>query len=271
MAYKKSIIFKIFKFKFIILFLFIQIFSNSLKAQEKLNELLEMDLKDLLSLKVLTATKTPKTIYETPAIVHIITKEEIKENGYFTLEQALSDLPNFQFRNILGFNSYIFIRGIPSQNNLILLLIDGIQMNEINSGGFYGGGHINLENVERIEIVYGPGSSLYGTNAVSGVINIITKDGEKGLKGNLLFGNYNTFLSDFYYGYTSSNGETKFNLALMGKKSEKGDLKGYKGDYMWSNKMENFEDDYSFEGKFSHKNLKIGFLFQDKDASRATI
>ncbi len=87
----------------------------------------------------------------------MITAEQIRDNGYFTLEDALADLPGFQFRNILGFNSYLFMRGVPSQNNKILLLVDGVQINELNSGGFYAGGQFNLTNVDRIEVVYGPG------------------------------------------------------------------------------------------------------------------
>ena len=55
-------------------------------------------------------------------------------------------------------------------------MIDGIQVNELNSGGFYGGGQYNLSNVERIEVVYGPESVIYGTNSVSGIVNIVTKD-----------------------------------------------------------------------------------------------
>jgi len=66
------------------------------------------------------------------------------------------------------------MRGAPSQNNLILVLIDGIQINELNSGGFYGGYQYSLQNVKQIEVVYGPSSALYGTNAISGIINIIT-------------------------------------------------------------------------------------------------
>ena len=77
---------------------------------------------------------------------------------------------------MVSINSYVFQRGVPSQNNLIVLLVDGIQINELNSGGFYGGGQYNLSNVERIEVVYGPASALYGTNAISGIVNIITKN-----------------------------------------------------------------------------------------------
>lgn len=88
----------------------------SLSAQEKtLDELLSLDLNDLLNLKVVSALKSPETINRTPATVRIITAEQIRDNGYFTLEDALADLPGIQFRNILGFNVYSFIRGIPAR------------------------------------------------------------------------------------------------------------------------------------------------------------
>lgn len=242
-------------------------------SQEKIDKLLEMDLEELLSLKVVSATKISQTLANTPATVHIITKEQIKANGYFTLEEALSDLPGIQFRNILGFNSYVFIRGVPSQNNLILLLVDGIQINELNSGGFYGGGQFNLSNVERIEVVYGPASALYGTNAVSGIINIITKEPEKESSGNfsVLGGNFNTYLTDFYYGYSNSEKNLKFSFSGMGKTTEKEDLGGSKGGWNWSEEMENFENDFSLESKLSIKNFSMGLLVQDKDSSRATV
>jgi len=176
--------------------------AGSLKAQVKDTlkdqDVFNMSLTELMNVEVVSASKISEPIREVPATVQVITAEQIRDRGYFTLEEALSDLPGFQFRNILGFNSYVFMRGAPSQNNLILVLVDGIQINELNSGGFYGGGQYNLSNVERIEVVYGPASALYGTNAVSGIINIITKNPGKGLKGHatLLGGGFKTGLAD---------------------------------------------------------------------------
>jgi outer membrane cobalamin receptor len=143
---------------------------------QELKNFFEMSLEQLMNVEVVTASKKPQRLSEVPATVRIITAEQIKERGYFTLEEALSDLPGFQFRNIIGFNSYLFLRGIFSQNQSILVLVDGIQINELNSGGFYAGGQYNLSNVKKIEVVYGPASALYGTNAISGIINIITNN-----------------------------------------------------------------------------------------------
>jgi len=86
----------------------------------------DLNLTQLSKLEISSFSKSYGNISEIPTSVRIITEAQIKENGYFTLEEALSDLPGFQFRNIQGFNSYVFQRGITSQNNLILVLIDEV-------------------------------------------------------------------------------------------------------------------------------------------------
>ncbi len=258
-----------------LVFIFL-LFSASLclHAQEKsLDDLLALDLTDLLNLKVVSALKGPETINKVPATVRVITAEQIRENGYFTLEDALADLPGFQFRNILGFNSYVFIRGVPSQNNKILLMVDGIQVNELNSGGFYAGGHFNLANVDRIEVLYGPASALYGTNAVSGIISVFTRDPQEaqGGRADVLAGSFQTYLADFRYGSYDKKARLGFSVSVMYKKSDKADLKGTSGDSNWTEAMENFENDAAFDGRVRFKNFSLGLVFQDKNASRATV
>lgn len=247
--------------------------ASFLPAQEKsLDELLQLNVTDLLHLKVVSALKSPETVLKVPATVRVITAEQIRENGYFTLEDALADLPGFQFRNILGFNSYAFLRGVPGQNNKILLLVDGIQINELNSGGFYAGGQFNLSHVDRIEIVYGPASALYGTNAVSGVISIFTRDPKEspGGQANVTIGNLGSRLVDFRYGFYHKKSDIGFNLSAMVKQNQKADLGGKEGDFNWTEAMENFEDDIAVDARVRHKGFSAGFLLQDKDASYAT-
>jgi outer membrane cobalamin receptor len=244
-----------------------------LRAQEKsLDELLKLDMTDLLKLKVVSALKLPETINKVPAMVRVITADQIRDNGYFTLEDALSDLPGLQFRNILGFNSYVFMRGVPGQNNKILVLVDGIQVNELNSGGFYGGGQYNLANVDRIEVVYGPASALYGTNAVSGIISIFTRDPKDapGGRSEVLAGNFHTRLADLRYAAYDKKADLGFSIAAMYKQSDKADLRGKAGDLNWTGDMENFENDVAVDACVRYGGLSAGFLLQDKDASYAT-
>jgi outer membrane receptor for ferrienterochelin and colicins len=240
---------------------------DTLKTEDVLN----MSLADLMNIKVVTASKTQQSIKDVAATVHVITAEQIRDRAYFTLEEALSDLPGFQFRNILGFNSYIFLRGAPSQNNLILLMIDGVQINELNSGGFYAGGQFILSDVEQIEVVYGPASSLYGTNAVSGIINIITKKpvGKTGHIG-LLGGNFNTGMFGFNLKNYHPSKDIGYSISGQYKTTEKADLSGPAGDNNWTSSMQNFENDLSFSARAKVKSFNAGVDYQEKRSSLST-
>lgn len=243
--------------------------ATSLAAQDlHMEELLDLGLEGFV--QVVSASKRPQAIREVAATVRVITADQIRENAYSTLEDVLADLPGFQFRNIVGFNSYAFQRGIPNQNNLMLVLVDGVQINELNSGGFYGGGQYNLANVERVEVVYGPASALYGTNAVSGIVNLITRDAERGAAVSASLGTFGTRSLDFRYGRTAADNELGLSLSGMLKQTEKADLSGAKGDGYWTDEMENFEDDVALDGKLAFRDFTLGFVFQDKSASRAT-
>jgi iron complex outermembrane receptor protein len=246
--------------------------EDNQNSEMEVEELIELSLEDLTKVKVVSASKKQQVITEAPSTVRVITARQIRERGYQTLEEALSDLPGMQFRNMLGLNSYVFMRGVPSQNNLILVLVDGIQINELNSGGFYGGGQYNLANVERIEVVYGPASALYGTNAISGIINIITRDPKdsSGLRANVLYGSFNTTNDDLSYGYYNEERELGFLVSGVFKTTEKADLAGDKGDDNWTDSLENFEDDYSFDAKITYMDFTSGLIFQNKQVSVGT-
>src|SRR3989339_17567 len=241
-------------------------------AQNDSTHYWEYSLEKLRQTEITTASKYNQKSFEVPATVKIITAVEIKERGYFTLDDVLADLPGFQFRNIQGFNSYVFMRGIPNQNNYIILMIDGVQINEINSGGFYGGAQYNLNNIKQVEIIYGPASAIYGTNAVSGVINIITNEPENNKKMNIntSFGSFNTFSFDGNYSYYDPLKQTGFSIAGMYKSSDKLKLGGETGDNNWSDSMENFETDNSFDAKFKYKKFTTGINYINKQASRTT-
>jgi len=256
-------------------FLFVLFFSlisiNESYSQNDSIDIYDLNLTQLSKLKITSASKVEQNINEVPSTVFVISGEQIKENGYFTLEEALSELPGFQFRNINGINSYVFQRGIPNQNNLTLLLIDGVQVNELNSGGFYAGGQYNLSNVERIEVIYGPSSVVYGTNAVSGIINIITKNlTEKKIKLNALAGNFNTFKGDFNSSYVNKKNTFGVSVSGMYKTTDKANLKGFAGDNNWTDKMDNFENDYSFDLKIKAKDFVLGTNYIYKETSTAT-
>ncbi|HAN19463.1 MAG: hypothetical protein A2X13_02195 [Bacteroidetes bacterium GWC2_33_15] len=257
---------------FVIVLIFFFLGTNVSHSQTDSISIYDLSLTQLSKLKITSASKVSQNINEVPSTVFVITGDQIRENGYFTIEEVFSELPGFQFRNINGINSYVFQRGIPNQNNLTLLLIDGVQVNELNSGGFYAGGQYNLSNIERIEVIYGPSSVVYGTNAVSGIINIITQNPtEKKIEINALAGNFNTVESNFNYSYINNKNTFGINTSGMFKKTDKADLKGRAGDYNWTDEMDNFENDYSFDFKIKAKDFILGTNYNYKETSTATL
>jgi len=247
--------------------------QNSLLSYSQSDSLniYDYNFAQLSKIKVTTASKVSQNIDEIPSTVIVISKEDIKERGYFVLEDILADLPGFQFRNIQGLNTYSFQRGIPNQNNLTLVLIDGIQINELNSGGFYGGGQYNLSNIERIEVIYGPASVAYGTNAVSGIINIITKNiTEEEIEISALAGTFNTLSTNVGYSRENKDKDIGIRISAMVKQTDKANLRGQAGDNNWTELLDNYENDYAIDFKIDAKNFIIGTNFMQKQTSGAT-
>lgn len=130
--------------------------------------------------RIRTGTRTDQKLRDVPATVRVITQEEIRRRRYKFLEDLLRDQPGFDMIWFQGVYGPIFMqRGIDGPENFrTILLIDGVPDNSISSGSAYIKHKYSLHNVKRVEILYGPASSLYGANAFSGVINVITMDGE---------------------------------------------------------------------------------------------
>jgi len=125
---------------------------------------------------VVTATRTEKEIETAPGSVSVITKDDMEKRNIKTVDEALNTVSGVfdrRGKGLMDTMSAITLRGIPEQKRT-LILIDGIALNDPYSGGLRSGG-MAVEDVERIEVVKGPFSSLYGGYAMGGVVNIITK------------------------------------------------------------------------------------------------
>jgi outer membrane receptor for ferrienterochelin and colicins len=133
-----------------------------------------------LTTQVASVSKTSESLREAPATVLIITGEEIQRRGYLDLEQLLHDLPGFDISRLNGtFYSVIYQRGYNSaRNDRNLLLVDGIEQNDLGFGTVFLSRQYPLTNIDRVEVIYGPASTMYGANAYTGVISIITKTPE---------------------------------------------------------------------------------------------
>jgi vitamin B12 transporter len=138
---------------------------------------------------VVTATRVPDKVENIPAGVTVVDRKTIEERGYTTLVDALSAVPGVRVAQSGGPGSQasVFIRGTNS--NHVLVLIDGVPVNDpADPGGAFNFGVDTLADVEQIEIVRGPMSSVYGSEALGGVINIITKHGKGAPHGHVTLG-----------------------------------------------------------------------------------
>ncbi len=166
----------------------------------------DTELEMLLDQKLETASKYEQKKSEAPASVIIITEDEIKKYCNLTFAEIISKVRGFYQRNDHNY-PYLGARGFDrpsSYSNNVLLLIDGHVLNEnVYGQPFFSddlGFGVNV--IERIEIVEGPGSALYGTGAILAVINIITKKGKliDGLQLTGEAGSYNSYIGGFSFG-----------------------------------------------------------------------
>ena len=152
-------------------------------SKTSIEELLKLDLEQVMNYEVTTPTKTPTPLFKTPSTVSVITYKDIQRSSATSIPELLRLVagvnvrwnPMVQTIDIRGFGSNPF-------TNRVLLMIDGVPHNSWNKGGFPqhpGFDFFNLENIKHIEVVKGSASALYGENALSGVINIITLSGEE--------------------------------------------------------------------------------------------
>jgi iron complex outermembrane receptor protein len=146
-------------------------------AENHPRDLSEMSVEDLLSVRVITAAKKEQKVGRTASAVYVITAEDIERSGLTSVPEVLRLAPGLEVARINSNTWAISIRGFNSQfSNKLLVLIDGRSVYSPNfSGVLWNVQDLLLEDIERIEIIRGPGAAVWGANAVNGVINIITK------------------------------------------------------------------------------------------------
>ena len=131
--------------------------------------------------KVTVASRQEESIRDAPGSVVVITKRMILERGYRDLVDLLSDFPGFDIQERIGGQdggTYVISRGIWG-NNKIQVLLNGIPLNPMNSTHIVFGHHLSLWHLKQVEILYGPASAIYGPDAFSGVINLVTEEPSK--------------------------------------------------------------------------------------------
>lgn len=171
--------------KFLHLIVIIIFFVHNGYSQEidtsSTNNLFELSLEDLMNVEIVSAVRQNQNITDAPSIVSVITEKQIKERGYLSVDEALNSIagldvitdhyqPNVGIRGING--------GLRSWSRLVKVMIDGQSVSfRSGSDNYLDASLIPIEAIEKIEVIRGPNSALYGKNAFLGVVNIITKSG----------------------------------------------------------------------------------------------
>lgn len=155
--------------------------------------LADLSLEELGSIEITSVSKRAERILDAPASIYVITAEDIRRSGVTSLPEALRLAPNLLVAQVSTGGYSISARGFNSAaGNKLLVLIDGRSVyTPLFSGVFWDVQDVMLEDVDRIEVISGPGGTLWGTNAVNGVINVITRPAQDTQGGLLAAGGGN--------------------------------------------------------------------------------
>ena len=177
--------------------------QNTQYAPEDLKEL---SLEELGNVQVTTVSKAPQEIMKTPAAVFVITQDDIRRSGATSIPEALRLAPGVEIARIDANHWSVAIRGFAGQfSKSLLVLVDGRSIyTPLFEGVYWDLPYVMLEDVERIEVIRGPGGTIWGSNAVNGVINIITKKATetKGALATMGSGTVDEGTGAFHYGGT---------------------------------------------------------------------
>jgi outer membrane receptor for ferrienterochelin and colicin len=163
--------------------------TQAFAKRTDIKELATLSLEDLLEMPVSIASKNQGTVRDAPGIVSVITEEEILNSGARDLIDVLRLVPGYDFGLDVGNVTGVGIRGNWGFEGKVLVLVDGIEMNERRYASYVFGQHFPVDHIKRIEIIRGPGSVMYGGAAKLGVINIITKQSQD-INGISIIGSY---------------------------------------------------------------------------------
>ncbi|HEY8897477.1 MAG TPA: TonB-dependent receptor plug domain-containing protein, partial [Niastella sp.] len=174
-----------------------------------------MSLKDLLNVKIVSVSKSAELLFDAPLSASVVTKDDIMKSGATSIMEALRLVPGVIVREQSNGNYDIHLRGMDNvppnasfsltSNTTTLVMVDNHPIySYLHGGTFWETIPVDLNDVEKIEVVRGPAAALYGPNAVNGVINIITKDIDKRgwyAEVNNRQGSNHTYLNNASIGY----------------------------------------------------------------------
>src|SRR5580693_6948590 len=146
-------------------------------TSSSIGELKQLNVEDLMNVEVTSVTRHPEKLIEAASAIQVITQEDIRRSGASSIPEALRLADNLQVAQKNSHDWDISARGFNTDlANKLLVMIDGRTVyTPLYSGVFWDVQDYLLEDIDRIEVISGPGGALWGANAVNGVINITTK------------------------------------------------------------------------------------------------
>jgi len=197
--------------------------NSNEKDQKTEGRLTQVSLEELGQIEVTTASKVPVKATRTPAAIYVITQEDIRRSGATSIPEALRMAPGVEVARVDSNTWALGMRGFESTlSRSVLVLIDGRSVyTPLFAGVYWQVQDTLVEDIERIEVIRGPGGTIWGANAVNGVINIITKRAEE-THGTLVStggGNLDQGFVNFRYGAGNGKG---FNYRVYGKSFTRG-------------------------------------------------
>lgn len=141
-------------------------------------DLKQLSLEQLSQIDVTTPSKTPQSVFQSATAIYVITGDDIRRAGATSIPEALRLAPGVEVAQIDSVKWSIGIRGFGTRlNRSVLVLMDGRTVfTPLFDGTYWEVQNTNMDDIDRIEVIRGPGATIWGPNAVNGVINIITKD-----------------------------------------------------------------------------------------------
>lgn len=249
-------------------------------------DIFDLSLEELMNIEVTTASKFSQKASEAPATVYVVTQQQINERNYSSLKELLMDIPQIEIQNksYAEFSDIYSINGIAG-NEKFLVLMDGIRITSNTGTGHTIDESYSLANVKQVEVILGPASSLYGADAFTGIINIITFKGyeNKGFSFSSSYGSFNTTDNVLVFG--AGNKDISFSLSAKYYHSDEAFIpEYYPQDFAWYNHYKEtgemlmfgdtvkpaigfkqwatLNDAYSVHAKLNYKKIEIGYSGQ---------
>jgi iron complex outermembrane receptor protein len=146
-------------------------------ASPSARDLSDLSIEELMNVELVSAMRTEEPLWKTPAAVHVLTNEDLRRSGAKNIPDALRMVPGLDVASLNGTIWAVSARGFNSAlANKLLVMIDGRSVySPLFSNVYWDEHNVLFEDIDRIEVLRGPGGTLWGANAVNGVVNIVTK------------------------------------------------------------------------------------------------